>query len=94
MATLEPLYDKPYVIVYGRDTCGWTTKYFNDLRDRGLDVFYENVDHPGVGDELHPRMKKAGLDTWRYYLPVIDVNAKMYIRPDYETIFTEYENVD
>ena len=89
-APLELLYQQPYVVVYGRDTCGWTQRYLEDIRDSGMVYVYKNVGDAGVGDELHPRMRQAGLDTGYYLLPVIDVNASMLIRPEMETVLAKY----
>jgi hypothetical protein len=88
---VEPLYEEPYVIVYGRDRCGWTQKYLKDLKNEEVDLIYESVDNQDVCDELHPRMKDAGLDIRRYNLPVIDVNGHFFIRPDLDLILDAYE---
>jgi hypothetical protein len=77
----DSLRESPYVVVYGRDRCGITQRMRSDLQRSGVPFEYESVDHPGVGDELHPRMEAAGLDTRRYGLPVVDVNGEMLIRP-------------
>ena len=88
---IEPLYEEPYVIVYGRDRCGWTQKYLKDLENEEVDLIYESVDSKDVCDELHPRMKDAGLDIRRYLLPVIDVNGQILIRPELDIILEAYE---
>lgn len=88
---IDALYNQPYVVVYGRDGCGWTQKYLKDLNIEGIKVIYKNVDGKKVSEELHPRMEKAGLDTRRFSLPVIDVNAVMLIRPDLKIILEAYE---
>jgi hypothetical protein len=90
---IKPLYEEPYVVVYGRDSCGWTQKYLKDLEDEGVDLIYESVDSKDVCDELHPRMKDAGLDIKRYNLPVIDVNGQFFIRPELEKVLAAYKIV-
>ncbi len=85
------IHDKPYVVVYGRDRCGWTKKYLRDLENEGIEVRYEIVDSKEVCNVLHPRMEKAGLKTTRYYLPVI-VNAQIFIRPELNTVLEAYRN--
>jgi hypothetical protein len=90
--TMEALYKKPYVVVYGRNSCGWTNKYLRDLKNEGIEVIYKSVDDEEVCDELHPRMENAGLDTKRYNLPVIDVNAQMFIRPKLDIVLQAYKN--
>ncbi len=96
-STLESLYEQPYIVVYGRDTCGWTQQSLGDLRNSGIQVIYKNLDDATVGDELHPRMRQTGLDTSYYLLPVIDVNSKIFIRPEMETVlasFTDRSDID
>ncbi len=90
----EPLYEEPYIIVYGRDSCGWTQKYLKDLENEGVLLFYESVDDEVVRGELHPRMQNAGLDIRRYNLPVIDVNGQIFIRPELSTVLAAYENFE
>jgi glutaredoxin len=85
-AQLEPLYEKPYIIVYGRETCGWTQKYMEDLRTENLSFSYKSVDDENSAAELHSRMKQSGIDTSYYDLPVLDVNTKIMIRPEMDTI--------
>ena len=87
---LEPLYGGYYVVVYGRESCGWTKKYMDDLRTEDIRFVFKSVDDLGNAEELHQRMKIAGLDTSHYLLPVIDVNAHIYIRPEMEKIITAY----
>lgn len=88
---LDALYEEPYVIVYGRDSCGWTHKYLKDLKEEGVEPIYEIVDNREIADELHSRMRTAGLDTSRYNLPVIDVNAQLFIRPELDIILTAWK---
>ena len=92
--TLEPLYDKPYVVVYGRDACGLTQQCLRDLEIAGIKVIYKIVDNREVANELHPRMEKAGLDSTSYYLPVIDVNSQIFIRPEFNKILETYKNYE
>ena len=89
---IEALYDKPYIVVYGRDSCGWSQEYLRDLKSEGLKVIYKNIDQKGINGELHPRMEKAGLDTRRYNLPVIDVSGQMFIRPELDIVLNTYRN--
>lgn len=90
--SLEPLYKRPYVVVYGRDRCGLTQKCQKSLREEDLSFVYENIDKKEVADELHARMQEAGLDTRSYGLPVVDVNGRIFIRPTLEKILDAYDN--
>lgn len=85
-----PLREPPYVVVYGRDTCGITTRTLSALDRAGVPYEYKRVDAPAVRDELIPRMQAAGLDTRRYGLPVVDVNAEMIIRPKPDVVAAKY----
>ncbi len=87
---LEPLKDTPYVTVYGRDACGITQRLLADLGQSGIPYDYKIVDDPAVKKELHPRMKQAGLNSRRYGLPVVDVNAEMMMRPKAEVVAKKY----
>jgi hypothetical protein len=89
---IEALYDTPYIVVYGRDSCGWSQKYLRDLKNERLKFIYKNGDNKGVNFELHPRMEKAGLDTRRYNLPVIDVSGQIFIRPEFGKVLKTYGN--
>ncbi len=85
-----PLKDSPYVTVYGRDACGITKRMLSDLNRSGIPYTYKIVDDPAVKDELIPRMQQAGLNTRRYGLPVVDVNAEMMIRPKSDVVARKY----
>ena len=86
----EPLYDEPYVVVYGRDSCGFTQKTLKDLKAAGITYEYKLVDDQSVADLLHSRMTDSGLDITRYNLPVVDVNNNLYTRPEFNEIIKKY----
>ncbi len=90
---LEPLYEKPYVILYGKPTCGWCKKMENDLEARDIPYEYANLKEQAANDELHPRMQKAGLRISSYKLPVMDINGKLYIRPEIEIVAKAYQDI-
>lgn len=78
---LLPLYDQPYVAVYGRESCGFTTRTLKALKQAGIDAEFMDIDDRAVADELHSRMKLAGIDASYYLLPVVDLNNSLSIRP-------------
>lgn len=80
----------PYVVVYGRDTCGYTTRMRDALRGAGIPFDYRIVDQPDVADRLHMRMNQAGLQTRRYGLPVVEVSGQMWERPDAVEVMDAY----
>lgn len=87
---VEPLYDESYVLLYGKTTCGWCQKMEKDLNARDIPYTFQDLKIKAVNDELHPRMKKAGIDISRYNIPVIDVNGEFFIRPDIATVVEAY----
>ncbi len=90
VSNIEPLYAKPYIVVYGRNTCGVTQKAMRGLKEAGIPFEYKNIDDKSVEDILHKRMDKSGLDIRWYNLPVVDVNNKLSIRPDIRSTIDEY----
>jgi hypothetical protein len=88
--TPEPLEDSAHVFVYGRDRCGLTKRMLSNLDRAGTPYTYKVIDHPGVREELRPRMKQAGLKTSGYGLPVVDVNGEIMIRPHADVVSKKY----
>lgn len=89
----EPLYDEPYVVVYGRNSCGHTQQTLKDLKKSGIPFEYKIVDDESVANQLHNRMQNSGIDTRRYNLPVVDVNNNFSIRPKSSAIIDSYSNL-
>ncbi len=87
---LEPLYDEPYVILYGNPACGWCQKMERDLEERDIPYYYENIKEKEVLDEVLPRMETAGLNTMVYKYPIMDVNGRLFERPEVEKIAEIY----
>ncbi len=86
----EPLRDSPYVMVYGRDASLTTERMLTGLSRARIPYSYKNADDPAVKKELHPRMKKARLNTRKYGLPVVDVNGEMMMSPKSEVVARKY----
>jgi len=86
----EPIYEGAYVVVYGRDSCGYTQKTLRELDRAGIPFAYEIVDDKETAQLLHTRMEIAGIDTSYYNLPVVDVNNHISIRPTSEEIIETY----
>jgi hypothetical protein len=78
----RPLYPEPYLVVYGRETCGFTMGLVQELERAGVAYEFQSVDDRSVADVLHKRMDAAGIDTRRYNLPVVDLNNTISIRPE------------
>lgn len=77
-----PLYPTPYVVVYGREACGYTRRMRKALTEAGVKFEYQVVDDPAVASVLHDRMIRSGIDVEHYYLPVVDVSGEISVRPD------------
>ncbi len=88
----DPLYDEPYVVVYGRNACGLTQQTLKELKRAGVPFDYQIVDDRSVASTLHERMENSGIDTRRYNLPVVDVSNNISIRPTTSSILEAYSN--
>jgi len=80
--SMQPLHAQPYLVVYGRETCGYTKSLMRDLNQSGVRYEFVNIDDQQVSDLLHRRMEEAGIETRRYNLPVVDLNNSISVRPD------------
>ncbi len=87
---IEPLYEEPYVIVYGKTACGLCQKMKRELREKEIPFLFKDLEKEESNDELHRRMSAAGLETRRYSIPVVDVNGALFIRPDTEKVIEKY----
>jgi len=91
MRGVEPLYPESYVAVYGRNSCGWTQKMLRDLKQSNVNYKYFSVDDKAEAQRLHSRMQQSGIDTKRYFLPVVDVNGHISVRPESEIVISDYQ---
>jgi len=85
---LPPLYNHPYLVVYGKDTCGFTQQTIKELTKSGVKFEYMNLDVAEVKLSLQSRMEAKGIDTNHYSLPVIDLNNSIEFRPDDEELIS------
>lgn len=79
-----------YVYVYGRDSCGYTQKMRRQLERAGISYRYKDIDDQQIADGLHNKMRSAGVNTRRYNLPVVEVNAYILVRPDIGDVIDRY----
>jgi hypothetical protein len=91
-ANSEPLHEEPYVVVYGRNSCGITQQTMNDLKAAGIPFEYQIVDDKSVASLLHSRMQQSGIDTRRYNLPVVDVSNRLSVRPEASSIIEAFND--
>jgi hypothetical protein len=87
---LEPLYEMPYVVVYGQTSCSWTQKCLRELKDQQIDVIFENIDKPEVKQEIFPRVDAAGHKRNQIVIPIIDVNGHILVGYEPEKVLALY----
>ena len=87
---LEPLYQKPYVVVYGRESCGNCQALRRGLAAGGVPYAWKIIDEDPGRSEAFSRMKQAGLDTRSFTLPVVDVNAEILVQPESPAVIAKY----
>lgn len=87
---LAPLYQEPYVVVYGRDECGFTSAMRLGLQQKGVPFTYKIIDQGPVQQELYPRMKYQGISPHHFDLPVVDINSEIMVRPSIEMVVAKY----
>jgi len=86
--TTTPLYETPYIAVYGRNTCGNTKRMLRDLDKAGVEYKYFIIDQRETADLIHERMRSADLSTRRYTLPVVDVYGSISTNPDSDDVIS------
>ena len=86
---IDPLYRSPYLVVYGRDSCGCTQQTRRKLKAVSVSFEFQNVDDQQVVKQLHARMDSSGINTRRYLLPVVDLNNHFETRPDNAELITD-----
>jgi hypothetical protein len=89
---LNPVYQLPYVVLYGRETCGICQGVRRSLDAHKIPYVWRIIDDPAVQAQLYPRMEQAGLNTSHFVLPVVDVNAQMMVSPTPERIIAKYRS--
>lgn len=90
-AQLDPLYELPYIVVYGKTTCGWTQKCLRELKEKQIEVIFENIDKPEIKQEIFPRIDAAGYKRNQIVIPIIDVNGHILIGYEPEKIMAFYQ---
>ncbi len=91
---LEPMFELPYVIVYGKTNCSWTQKCMQELRAEGIDPIFENIDEPDVKKEAFERVEAAGYPRNQVVIPIVDVNGHIVVAYQAEKIFAFYNEIE
>jgi glutaredoxin len=84
------LSNDPYIIIYGRTNCSICQDYQQRLDNQDIAYTFKDIGDTNVQDELYPKMKKAGLNSGYFQIPVIDVNGKVSIRPELRDVINGY----
>lgn len=87
---LQPLYQKPYIVVYGNDGCGFCQAMKKGLNDRRIPFVWKAIDEEPARSEIFTRMKKSDLETGSFLLPVVDVNAEILVHPEAADVAAKY----
>lgn len=89
--SIEPEFDKPYISVYGTDTCWYTQRMITDLKKANIAFNYNNLEDTATASKLHGKMYAAGISTKRYNLPVVDVSGTLTVRPESAEVIRQFE---
>lgn len=87
---LPALYQKPYIVVYGRETCGYCQAMRKGLDERGVPYVWKLIDEEPGRSEVFARMKQAKIDTANFLLPIVDVNAEILVHPESPAVIAKY----
>ena len=87
---LKPLFTQPYIIVYGRDSCPYTSNLRRELKREGIKFQYKIIDNPKVQKLIHRRMKLSGYSIKEFVLPVVDVNNVIMVHPSPDKVMDQY----
>ncbi len=68
------------LVIYGRNSCGFTSKYRKELKQANIEFIYKDIDNPANDKEFTKLMINAGLNS--VDLPVVIDKGKMSIRPN------------
>lgn len=89
---LDPLYEMPYVVVYGQKQCGWTQKCLRELKEKGIEAIFENIDQQEVKMEIFPRVDAAGHKRNQIVIPIVDVNGHILVGYELDKILQYYND--
>lgn len=83
--------DENTVVVYGRDSCGFTQSMRTFLERRNISYIYANIDNPIIDREmwfhLH-QIAASDLSPGYAHFPVVRVNGETLEQPHEEVVLT------
>ncbi|WP_434777201.1 hypothetical protein [Neisseria sp. Ec49-e6-T10] len=80
----------PYMIVYGKDSCGLTRRMIDQLNHKNIPYVYKSTDIRQYSNEMYNKMRLARLNTSSFMLPVVEVNRYMLVSPDAPKVLQLY----
>lgn len=83
-------YDEPYIHVFGRNSCGYTTALLKKLNQANVAYQYFNFDENEVLDYVFRLRDSAGYRGDYTDIPVVDFNRKVIIRPNAESLISSF----
>jgi len=91
---MNPEHDE--VIMYSLSTCGNCVVTARALREEGIEFTELYIDKDQQAeDELHEKMRNAGIDVSFYYTPVLDINGTILANnPKFNLILSEVDKYD
>ena len=79
-------------IVFGRRSCGLTTRMMRGLDNNNVPYIFQNVDSHDGNALLNQRMEETGNKRSSYLLPVIYMNGELMYSPEVVSVVMKYQN--
>ena len=86
-----PPSSKGQILVYGRDSCGYTTRTLEALRAAGVPMACRDIDDPAIQAEFQARFAAMDpADDRGFALPVVEFNGRASERPDPDGLLSDF----
>jgi glutaredoxin len=83
------------IVVYGQESCGYTSNMRASLSAANVPFTYVNIDAAGNQDVLYDKFHGTGLARGGLYLlPVVEVAGQASMRPDPDSVIRAYRRQD
>ena len=79
-------------IVFGRRSCGLTTRMMRGLDNNHVPYRFRNVDSHDGKTLLYQKMEETGNQRTRYLLPVIYMDGELMYSPEVVTVVMKYQS--
>lgn len=81
--------DADQLVVYGRDTCGYTTLLRHQLDENNIDYIYANIDKTFVETEMWIKLGYLTGGITSAKLPVVEYQNGLTERPDLNSLLNQ-----